>query len=281
MQTGDNYRKVETDEWARLRDGEDRLFFLSSTTYRDQCATVRPATKMRRMILWSHPDLSYILRRRGISVFIDGTFRCVPREFYQCVILVAFDDETDLYLPVVFGLLEGKTSWDYWHFLRQIFVMTETKFAPSTLVCDFESALIQAVKEQCPDANIIGCLFHFKQAMRRKLVEMRFTQEEIYAAMQPGALDSLTDTSPELLLTRIEELMILLAKGNINKWKCFFNYVKETWIKRYGPDTWNVYRLIVEQVQITNRTNNALENLNLQLNENSALGIQICSISFK
>ena len=161
QQLGDTYRKIEGDENTRIGDDDDRLFLLCNTTYRMQCPTVRPDFRLCRMILWSHPDLSYVLRRRSVSVFMDGTFRSAPHPFYQCVILVAYDDETDLYLPAVFGLLEGKTSWDYWHFLHQIFVMTGTKFAPSTFTCDFEAAMIQAVREQCPETKIVGCLFHF------------------------------------------------------------------------------------------------------------------------
>lgn len=43
---------------------------------------------------------------------------------------------------------------------------------PAEFVCDFERALIDAVDDQFPNADIINCLFHFKQAVRRKMKKL-------------------------------------------------------------------------------------------------------------
>jgi hypothetical protein len=42
-----------------------------------------------------------------------------------------------------------------------------------TITTDFEKALLKAVKKVFPNAEYIGCQFHFKQAVRRKLIEKK------------------------------------------------------------------------------------------------------------
>ena len=81
---------------------------------------------------------------------------------------MVYDDETDLYLPIVFALMQDKSTWSYWHFIHLCFVLSNTKLLPSTITCDFEKALISSCREQFPKVQIIGCLFHFKQALRKK-----------------------------------------------------------------------------------------------------------------
>ncbi|ETK77585.1 hypothetical protein L915_16167 [Phytophthora nicotianae] len=65
---------------------------------------------------------------------------------------------------------------------------------PEDVVCDFEGALILAIRSQFP---IVGCLFHFKQACRRKLKEYRMPNEEAEIAMSFGVFDMLTVIDPE------------------------------------------------------------------------------------
>ncbi len=44
---------------------------------------------------------------------------------------------------------------------------------PITVTVDFEKAFLKAVKKVFPNAECIGCHFHFKQAVRRKLIEKK------------------------------------------------------------------------------------------------------------
>jgi hypothetical protein len=57
---------------------------------------------------------------------------------------------------------------------------------------DFEIAMINAVEEMFPRAEIVGCLFHFKQALRRKLIKLRVPLYQVSFLMIPGVLDILT-----------------------------------------------------------------------------------------
>jgi hypothetical protein len=58
------------------------------------------------MLIWNHPDLLPILRRQSITIQIDGTFRCVPSKYKQCIVIMAHDDETDMNLPIIFSLMQ-------------------------------------------------------------------------------------------------------------------------------------------------------------------------------
>ncbi|EGZ27081.1 hypothetical protein PHYSODRAFT_475293 [Phytophthora sojae] len=63
---------------------------------------------------------------------------------------------------------------------------------PAFIACDFEQARMNAVKHQFPRAKVIGCLFHFKQALRRKMRKLGITEREVNIAMEEGAMDELT-----------------------------------------------------------------------------------------
>ncbi|GMF23916.1 unnamed protein product [Phytophthora fragariaefolia] len=88
-----------------------------------------------------------------------------------------------------------------------------TKPNVNTVVSDFESALISAVGEHYPTARITGCLFHLKQAWRRKLKEYRFSDAETSIAMERGSLDMLTVIDP----AKVELQGIAWVKANIRK----------------------------------------------------------------
>ena len=51
-------------------------------------------------------------------------------------------------------------------------VTTQLKFDPVCVYFDFEKALTNAAREQFKDAILIGCFFHFKQALRKHMVSI-------------------------------------------------------------------------------------------------------------
>jgi hypothetical protein len=220
------------------------------------------------MIMWIHPDLLPILKRRKAACFIDGTFRVVPRPFAQCVIVMIYDDETELYVPIVYSLVENKNEWTYWHLIHLVLVACELKFDPMTITTDFERPLMNAIKDQLRDAQQIGCLFHFKQAMHRKLTKLRIPDYQIQEAMRRGMLDELTVIKRDEIsatITKIREKMVEGQHGQ--KWDAFFKYFETTWMNSYLFETWNISDQLQCGINVDNRTNNALENFNRQLNQ--------------
>ncbi|KAF0986335.1 hypothetical protein HZS_2210 [Henneguya salminicola] len=45
--------------------------------------------------------------------FVDGTFRTTPSPFYQCLIILVFNNASDLHIRCVFVLVTGKNEHIY------------------------------------------------------------------------------------------------------------------------------------------------------------------------
>ncbi|KAF1739922.1 hypothetical protein MXB_2237, partial [Myxobolus squamalis] len=76
-----------------------------------------------------------------------------------------YDDETDSYIPVFFDWIKDKNCWSYYHFLHFSLVLSDMILKPIAIITDFEKALIKACTEQFSKAQVIRCLFQFKQAL--------------------------------------------------------------------------------------------------------------------
>jgi len=199
---------------------------------------------------------------QGINVFIDGTFKCVPHPYYQLIVVMVYDTPLNLYIPVYYILTTSKTQWSYWSVLQEVMVNCEFKFNPSVIHCDYELALINAIGELFEGTAVVGCLFHFKQAILRKMKKLSIPDEETSIAMKKGALDVLTIIPPgEIEGKGLSYVKSLLPKTE--KWDRFFAYFNKTWLTRYEVSTWNIYGL----VGVQNRTNNPLERLNREIND--------------
>ena len=72
-----------------------------------------------------------------------------PNEFYQLFTLHAL--LTSTIIPLVYGLLIGKSTKDYNNFLTKI--LEQDVFNPDSIQTDFESGTIKSIKQSLP--NII------------------------------------------------------------------------------------------------------------------------------
>uniref|UniRef100_K3W8U9 MULE transposase domain-containing protein n=1 Tax=Globisporangium ultimum (strain ATCC 200006 / CBS 805.95 / DAOM BR144) TaxID=431595 RepID=K3W8U9_GLOUD len=153
---GSNIHGVVEVPPLSLVAGTSLCFFRFQHTYMH-------SNNLERLIGWAHPVPLQLLKYRNTSLFIDGTFRCVPAKFHQCVILMAHDNATDLFVPVYYVLCSSKQQDMYWSVLHRIIASSDEKIQPGSMVCDFEASLINAAQVQFPDTNVIGCFSHFKQ----------------------------------------------------------------------------------------------------------------------
>jgi hypothetical protein len=117
---------------------------------------------------------------------------------------MVYDRRTGTYVPVFYLLLQAKAQAVYEAAWQEI-LRVEPKFKPTTFHCDFEKGLfsialnynsfiglINSIKAIFPKAKLLGCLFHVKQAWRRKMLKLAISKEEISFFMKPGRLDILT-----------------------------------------------------------------------------------------
>ncbi|KAF0985427.1 hypothetical protein HZS_6368 [Henneguya salminicola] len=116
-----------------------------------------------------------------------------------------------------------------------------------TITTDFEKALISAVKQEFAESRILGCYFHLKQALQRKLKKkLNFSQSSPHTRF--------------LLLSNIKSLLI--HKDAVDN---FWLYFERACLVRFPTIAWNSSE--IPQLNIENRTNNALERYKKRLND--------------
>ncbi|KAJ0394296.1 hypothetical protein P43SY_007760 [Pythium insidiosum] len=209
-------------------------------------AAVKTETQIDRVIGWANPSLLALLRYGDLTLFVDATFRCVPRMFRQCVVIMVYDKASKLFVPVFYVLMASKTYDAYWNLLQYISDAEGDRVAPTEVV--------------------------FKQACQRKMSKLCISRAEIGIAMSRGVLDMLTVIEH----SAVDPAGIRWVRGEIKhkcletqvsystkKWGLFWAYFRHTWLKLLPPSLWNISGI---RRDIVARTNNPLERFNRQLN---------------
>ena len=134
--------------------------------------------------------------------------------------------------------------------------------------CDWETVISKSFKEHFPGARFVGCFFHFKQALRRKLLnECDFKPKDITFAMSMGVIDLLcVIPHAEVVKYGIPFVRSLiedgLDKNDIERWDHFWAYFIRQWVNRTGIHKWSIVDVDGFLVDLINRTNNTLGNYN-------------------
>eukprot|EP00985_Skeletonema_marinoi_P024790 scaffold17576_cov73-Skeletonema_marinoi.AAC.1 len=133
------------------------------------------------------------LRFAQLQTQVDCTFRCCPKPFYQCLIWVLWDRQVEMFVPCYWVLMTGKTAACYDVAFHMIKTDLNGDFNPYVVGIDFERNFINMVKKHWPDANLVGCFFHFKQAIRQYLKsELCFPDKVVSLMMRKGMIDLAT-----------------------------------------------------------------------------------------
>lgn len=107
-------------------------------------------------------------------VFIDGTFKTAPRPYYQHVTIHGRYQNRVIHLASC--LMTGKTLEQYREVLkaikRGVRHASGRRLKPRFVVCDFELSIIRAVETELHGAKVCGCVFHFRQSIFRKVVNL-------------------------------------------------------------------------------------------------------------
>ena len=98
------------------------------------------------------------------AIYMDGTFDAAPRLFTQLYTIHAF--VADRLIPFVYVLMEDKaanTYTDVFIALHQLCNQHGQQLQPATIMTDFESGVIPAIRQQFVMSRHKGCRFHFAQ----------------------------------------------------------------------------------------------------------------------
>lgn len=223
------------------------------------------AYKSDTMLIFMSKMQAQILFKNNEHVFIDGTFFPAPKAVYQVVTIRNHDLINDIFYTVAYGLLTNKSMNSYVEFLDQIkyyvYANRENKRIleyndPINIHCDFEMAIIRAVKQVYPNTEIKLCLWHLYR-------NLEINRNKIY-----GAIENQTQLSLNIL-KRIKTLSFIDPRYIIDVYEfikedaednekdtAFVNYFETTYLRKYDPKNWNYYRVF------DHRTNNTCESHN-------------------
>ena len=103
--------------------------------------------------------------------YADGTFKVIKKPFKQLFSIHAFvkgEDGKTKQVPLCFAVMSRRKARDYKAVLRAV-----KKKLPDlnvkSVTLDFEKAMWIAFREVFPDIKIYGCMFHWSQAVYRKI----------------------------------------------------------------------------------------------------------------
>ena len=126
------------------------------------------------------------------------------------------------------------------------------------------------------EAVFIGCWFHWKQAIRRKLVKQFHIPLNMVSELMDGnGLINLLNIIPvnEIIVKGIPYIRAHFDEKTYSRqFDEFWVYFVKTWMKYYSPTDWNINHIIsmgtesMESICI-NRTNNPLERFNRTFGE--------------
>ena len=262
----DMYRTVEMDHLARIKDS-DQFFMHFNITFPNDWSG-----KYERIMGFGNPSLFRIFGGNK-RVFIDGTFKIVPKPFYQCLIVMVFDEQTDKFVPVFYILLTSKKEQIYRHALYLVKSTVGSKINPASVTCDFEKALHNAVRMEFPTSIINGCLFHWKQAIYRKVISLKFDEPVIDRFKDRKVFEQLTLIPPNEIrkygIPYVREIMDYeLSNSDMKKMEIFWEYFENFWLS--SPSfiySWNVNHHPPYLAKKMMRTNNGLERYNRRVSE--------------
>ncbi|CAF4368619.1 unnamed protein product [Rotaria sp. Silwood2] len=248
---------------------------------------LRKTDRGEDFILFESEELIIFTTKTNLSIlkqykhwFADGTFKVCPDEFYQLFTLHAM--MTNSIIPLVYGLLIGKSTNDYNLFFEK--VLEQDDFQPQSIMTDFEAGTIKSVKEMLPNVQHKGCLFHFGQAVWRQVQSKGLTtkyREDEYFRLNVKKLIALAFVPVGDVTTAFD----LVAEQFDDDADDLLDYFEKTWIgerKRRGKffviaekfftvwyllgtgrknpqfqhQLWNIYDRVVAGVP---RSNNAVE----------------------
>ncbi|OWZ13459.1 hypothetical protein PHMEG_00013211 [Phytophthora megakarya] len=213
-------------------------------------------TKPTRILGWAHPALVALLRYHGTTIIVDGTFRCVPTGYAQCVVFMVHDRASGVFVPVFYILNTARTGASYWDMIYCVVQATDQQIEPTEVVYDLEPGLTNALQTHVPNAiALVACIATCYEAVR-------YPRGSVSFAVAPSMLDTLTVVKLEQVKRGIKwakrEVKQRYALAHIP-----YSTEKWAWLEFDPIDVWNVHGLNNELIA---RTNNTLERFNRELN---------------
>lgn len=147
------------DKFKRTSTGDQFLHY---------CEYLDPENKKQLMIIFMSDHGKWVLSHAE-ELYVDGTFGTKCENFAQ-IYFVMGKMAGKTAVPVVYALLPNKLTNTYKKFWE--IVMENVNFEPglpSRIMSDFEKGMQNTLKTSFPQAELLGCNFHFKSAVKKNV----------------------------------------------------------------------------------------------------------------
>ncbi|XP_071653940.1 uncharacterized protein [Temnothorax longispinosus] len=197
-----------------------------------------------------------------LTIFVDGTFTTVPQlQNNNCQLWTIIIKHNNRTFPIVYTIMEGRTTDNYIDVLRK--VTNVVKIAPDLAIADFEKAEQKALQTIFPNVKVIGCFFHYSQALvhnadKHKILNPFQRPKKIGL----GATKLLISLAflPEQLVEEGFKIIDTIIFDDCKYLQSFFNYYRDTWLNGFKPSLFCIFKKL-------HRTNNVSERHNRKLRE--------------
>ncbi|XP_018494353.1 uncharacterized protein LOC108864006 [Galendromus occidentalis] len=163
------------------------------------------------------------------KLYVDGTFNLAPPLFAQVSVILA--ERSRCVTPVAYALLPDKTGETYTRMLRLV-KEAWPALNPSSVVMDYERAMVNAIREFFPmDVSIHGCFFHLvknvKLRVAREGLWSRYTSDDSFS-LKARMIAALAFVVPTEIDNAVSELAPVLPAELIP----VLNYFEDVYIGR-------------------------------------------------
>ena len=123
------------------------------------------------------------LLKESNLLFLDGTFKSCPRNFYQYFNIISYLPEKDLIIPIFTAVLTSKTETIYNYTLMEFkklikVINLDIDYNKIKFMSDFEINLRNAIYNNFPQSEILGCDFHYIKNLYCKMKKLGMTKKK-------------------------------------------------------------------------------------------------------
>ena len=200
-------------------------------------------------------------------LFIDATFKIAPKNYYQILNIIGYDETKNFNMPVFHIIMSNKSFESYNKIFQEILnLLDEYKikinFKNIIINCDFEKSLINAIRNNFKEIKIYGCYFHYVKALWKKARKLGLTKSKLLS-------------NTKLLIFSIKIYPFILNKKKQDFVKEIYDYFLstkkdyKTFIKYFQTNWENSQFLDFEVLSdgtINNRTDNIVEAFHHKIN---------------
>lgn len=197
-----------------------------------------------------------------LDIYVDATFSVVPFEGRQLLIIMA--DLAGRPRPIFYVVMRGQSTADYKVVFEHAKVLlsygSRVVRTPRQATSDFEEAIRSALREVWLGIDLIGCNFHFCQAIRRYARSIPALSNMLEGGLLHHKIMMMFMRISLLPLEEVENafaemLNFVGTNGLTDDFQPFTEYFERTWIRRFPIADWCVG-------DRDRRTNNNLEGYN-------------------